>query len=80
MSLEMLRELFRRVAMSAVSRQISVSGRFVRRELGLTSFQLGRLAREVEEGALPGVTVVRQGRKRRIRFVIDKQYWLDEDN
>ena len=73
--------LLRRLALSAITTQYSISGRSVMKRLGITSFQLGELAREVERGRVPGVRVVRQGRKGRIRFVVRKDYWLkDKDN
>jgi len=73
-------DLVKKVALSALSSQYSVSGRFVKKRLGITSFELGRLAREVEMGKVPGVRVVRQGRRGRIRFVIKRDYWLQSNN
>jgi len=75
--LRRFKQLVRQVALTTVSQRYTITGRRVRKTIGITPYQLGRVVRRaVEEGRVPGVKVVAKGR--RLQFVIDKKYWVRE--
>jgi len=66
----------KQLAQTTVSRQYSVTGRKLRKKLGLSSHGLAKLRNAVENGRIRGVKVVQT--KNCLRFVIYKDYWLKE--
>ena len=80
--LEEFISLVRETSKSALGQTFSLTGKQIRRKMGITPFQLGKLKKELEKRIknreLRGVRIETKS-KNRIRIYFEKSYWLPSE-